>query len=93
MKEGDKLYCKKNYEFLTANRFTIGKLRLWFIKDKMYEIHLNHKTNTPYLIDEEGDKNDVILTRYFEEYFYTEKELRKHKLEKLKYENKSESNM
>lgn len=81
MKHGDKIYCKKTYEIKSSEFLNIT--RTWFIIDKQYIIQCNKLTNEYFIIDEEGDKNYVILNEQFDKYFYTEKEYRKIKLEKI----------
>lgn len=83
MKVGDIIYCKKTYKFLSYGIRMNQILRTWFIENKSYEVFFNTSSNKYYLIDEEGDENDVVLYDRFDEYFCTNKEYRKLKLKKL----------
>lgn len=83
MKEGDIVYCKKSFELKTLVTPTTTYTRTWFIKGNYYKIYVNPKSDNFYLIDEEGDTNEVILKEYFTDHFYTKQELRKFKLEKI----------
>ena len=61
MKVGDIIYCKKTYKFLSYGIRMNQILRTWFIENKSYEVFFNTSSNKYYLIDEEGDENDVVM--------------------------------
>lgn len=76
MKVGDIVYCKKTYHKKQS-------MSIWVTKNRNYTVILD-KHQSFCIIDDEGDENSVILDKYFNEHFYSEKQLRKMKLEKLK---------
>jgi len=87
-KIGDKLICKKEYDTNIGNI----KHHLIFFKNLEYEV-LDIPFYNFYIIGYKSNKLDSIGTTYYYyfkyseiyEYFYTNKELRKKKLEKLKF--------
>jgi hypothetical protein len=71
MKEGDELYCKKS-------------IYRWITSGKTYKI-IHIYSESPIIIDDEGDENDFSLVKEYkmEDYFYTLKDFRKQKLMKI----------
>jgi hypothetical protein len=92
MKKGDKLYCKKQ---LVYNSTTMHHLlgyrkysEVWFNNGEWYEIvfinvnDISIKDNVKQLVSF-SLKKGIIDDRILSDYFYTEKELRKIKLNKI----------
>ena len=82
MKVGDKLYCKK-----TLKTLVIDDQVIHFFKGRYYEI-VNYKIQDGvlhYVLKSELSYTCHIPenSKYIGEYFYTEKELRKMKLDKI----------
>jgi hypothetical protein len=81
LKNGDKIFCKKIYNPDGIHYyFTVGKMyRVCKMTDKyIQEIEDDNIVYSVYLQSDDNTKNAYIW-----KYFYTEKELRKLKLEKL----------
>jgi hypothetical protein len=80
MKVFDKIYCHKDY---------IHEGEQWLTNGEKYIIIDIYNKYYMYIIDNQGDRNCISLDkkedadRYFNDYFYTMKELRKQKLKKL----------
>lgn len=77
MKTGDKLCCKRD--------FILGRNK-WITKGKTYSIFYNEQSDAWYIIDDQKEVNEYLMSD-IETYFYTKKELRKMKIEKLNESN------
>lgn len=72
---GDFIYCHT----------TIGSMIVsstWFTKGKKYKIIKGVDDDYIRMIDDEGDNNDIPIIKIYE-YFYSKKEIRKQKLDKI----------
>lgn len=81
MKAGDIICCKEDYIIKRSLSFTND--RKWFTKNKEYIVYFKVLTNRFYLIDDEGDENDVVINEKFDAFFCTKNEYRKLKINKL----------
>jgi hypothetical protein len=81
MKAGDIICCKEDYIIKRSLSFTND--RKWFTKNKEYIVYFKVLTNRFYLIDDEGDENDVVINEKFDSFFCTKNEYRKLKINKL----------
>ena len=76
MKVGDKLFCKKT--------FYGNHKQMWVSIGNTYSVLYNDNSRAYYIIDNQGDVNESILTNPFlDKYFMNKKEIRKMKLNKL----------
>jgi len=80
MKAGDKLYCKKTY--YATNQFNTTEE--WVTKGKTYKVVIEDDFCIFSIIDNDGEYNNTLtIPKILNEYFYTQKELRKLKLQKI----------
>ena len=88
MKIGDKILCKKKFVY-RANLKTSWVERIFtgktlFKKGKYYEILNLHDGNSVLVVTTEFGKSFSITQAHLKTHFYTPKEIRKLKLQKIK---------
>lgn len=72
---GDFIYCHTTIESMKVSS-------TWFTEGKEYKIIKGVDYDYIRMIDDEGDENDTHIKKLYEN-FYSKKELRKHKLDKI----------